>query len=319
MGASSSYVRLEFSRARGKFVSLLQIQNAEEVSPRERKPPWLKVRLPSGENYFELKRLVRDAGLHTVCESASCPNMGECWSRRSLTIMILGGVCTRSCGFCDVPTGRPQGLDLDEPLRVAEALSKLSLRHTVITSVNRDELPDGGASVWADTIRAVRARCPQMTIEVLIPDFKGSESALATVLAARPDILAHNVETVPRLYRAVRPQADYAQSLEVIERAKEAGFRTKSSLMLGLGESIFEVRQVLVDLRAVGCDGLTLGQYLRPSPCHLPIQRYVGPEEFRDLRVEALALGFTHVASGPLVRSSYHADEQADGRAVGES
>jgi lipoyl synthase len=300
-------------------VTLVQIDASRPEAPgRPRKPPWLKVRLPQGETYFELKRLAREQNLHTVCESASCPNIGECWSRRSLTIMILGGVCTRSCGFCDVPTGRPAGLDLDEPQRVAEALARLDLRHTVITSVNRDELPDGGAGVWAATIRAVRERCPSTAIEVLIPDFKGDESALSTVLEAGPDILAHNVETVPRLYRKVRPQADYAQSLEVLERAKRAGFSTKSSLMLGLGETLSEVREVLVDLRAVRCDGLTLGQYLRPSPGHLPVERFVTPEEFGELRSFALGLGFGHVASGPLVRSSYHADEQAEGKVVGE-
>jgi lipoyl synthase len=301
------------------LATLLQIGTQEAPRARQPKPPWLKVRLPQGEAYQGLKRLVREQGLHTVCESASCPNIGECWSRRSLTIMILGDVCTRSCGFCDVSTGRPPTLDLDEPRRVAEALSRLDLRHTVITSVNRDELLDGGASVWAETVRAVRASCPGMSIEVLIPDFKGSESALRTVLDAGPDILAHNVETVPRLYRTVRPQADYAQSLELIERAALAGFRTKSSLMLGLGETLAEVRAVLEDLRAAGCEGLTLGQYLRPSECHLPVERFVAPEEFRLLRLYAHELGFTHVASGPLVRSSYHADEQAEGRTVGES
>lgn len=324
-------------------MTLLQIQNQEDLlaspvrqpmhgcsggsdghaalapSMRQPKPPWLKVRLPGGDTYFELKRLVREQNLHTVCESASCPNIGECWSRRSLTIMILGGVCTRSCGFCDVPTGRPVGLDLEEPARVAEALSRLDLRHTVITSVNRDELPDGGSGVWAETVLAARAASPAMTIEVLIPDFKGSHSALQTVLDARPDIVAHNLETVPRLYRQVRPQADYAQSLELLERAKAAGFSTKSSLMLGLGESLAEVREVLRDLRAVRCDGLTLGQYLRPSSAHLPVVRFVPPEEFRELRLHALDLGFVHVASGPLVRSSYHADEQAQGHAVGET
>jgi lipoic acid synthetase len=299
-------------------VTLIQIEEPRPApAGRQPKPPWLKVRLPQGEAYFELKRLVREQSLHTVCESASCPNIGECWARRSLTIMILGGVCTRSCGFCDVPTGRPLDLDLEEPARVAEALSRLTLRHAVLTSVNRDELPDGGAAVWAATIRAVRARCPSTRIEVLIPDFKGSASALRTVLDAGPDILAHNLETVPRLYRRVRPQADYAQSLELLERAKASGFATKSSLMLGLGETLPEVRSVLRDLRAVRCDGLTLGQYLRPSPRHLPVERFVPPGEFLALRAYALDLGFTHVASGPLVRSSYHADEQAEGKLVG--
>jgi lipoic acid synthetase len=272
--------------------------------------PWLKVKLPQGENYFELKQLVRDKRLHTVCESASCPNIGECWNRKTATFMIMGDVCTRSCGFCDVKTGRPTGLDVGEPARVAEAVNILGLRHAVITSVNRDELPDGGAAIWAATIRQVKALNPGCTVEALIPDFEGVEASLLAVLAAKPDVLAHNTETVPRLYRAVRPQAKYPRSLELLRRAKQRGFITKSGVMVGLGEEWAEVRQVMSDLYAVGCDILTIGQYLQPSRQHLPVQRFYTPEEFRQLRQDGLTAGFRHVEAGPLVRSSYHADEQ---------
>lgn len=272
--------------------------------------PWLKVKLPHGENYFELKQLVRQKRLHTVCESASCPNIGECWNQRTATFMILGDICTRSCGFCDVKTGRPLGLDREEPRRVAEAVQALGLKHAVITSVNRDELPDGGASVWAETIRQVKVQNPRCTVEALIPDFEGLEEALLTVLDAKPDILAHNTETVSRLYRTVRPQAKYPRSLEVLQRAKRHGFVTKSGIMVGLGEEWEELRQVMQDLHDVECDILTIGQYLQPSRQHLPVLRIYTPEEFRQLRQEALALGFRHVESGPLVRSSYHAGEQ---------
>jgi len=272
--------------------------------------PWLKVKLPHGENYFDLKQLVRQKRLHTVCESASCPNIGECWNQRTATFMILGDICTRSCGFCDVKTGRPLGLDREEPRRVAAAVQALGLQHAVITSVNRDELPDGGASVWAETIRQVKVQNPRCTVEALIPDFEGLEEALLTVLDAKPDILAHNTETVPRLYRTVRPQAKYPRSLEVLQRAKRHGFVTKSGIMVGLGEEWEELRQVMQDLHDVACDILTIGQYLQPSRQHLPILRIYTPEEFRQLRQEALALGFRHVESGPLVRSSYHAGEQ---------
>ena len=272
--------------------------------------PWLKVKLPQGENYFALKQLVRDKRLHTVCESASCPNIGECWNQRTATFMILGDICTRSCGFCDVKTGRPLGLDREEPQRVAEAVKVLGLTHAVITSVNRDELADGGASVWAETIRQVKAQNPRCTVEALIPDFEGSEKALLTVLDAKPGILAHNTETVPRLYRTVRPQAKYPRSLEVLQRAKQHRFVTKSGIMVGLGEEWEELWQVMQDLHDVECDILTIGQYLQPSRWHLAVRRIYTPEEFRQLRQEALALGFRHVESGPLVRSSYHAGEQ---------
>jgi lipoyl synthase len=272
--------------------------------------PWLKVKLPHGENYFELKQLVREKRLHTVCESASCPNIGECWNQKTATFMILGDVCTRSCGFCDVKTGRPLGLDREEPARVAEAVRMLSLKHAVITSVNRDELPDGGAAIWAETIRQVKAQNPACTVEALIPDFEGLEASLMTVLEAKPDILAHNTETVPRLYRTVRPQAKYPRSLELLQRAKKQGFVTKSGLMVGLGEEWEELCQVMQDLCAVHCDILTVGQYLQPSRRHLAVLRIYTPEEFQQLRQAGLALGFRHVEAGPLVRSSYHAGEQ---------
>jgi lipoic acid synthetase len=272
--------------------------------------PWLKVKLPHGENYFELKQLVREQRLHTVCESASCPNIGECWNQKTATFMILGDICTRSCGFCDVKTGRPLGLDHEEPARVAAAVRTLGLMHAVITSVNRDELPDGGAAVWAATIRHVKTLNPACTVEALIPDFEGLEESLATVLEAKPDILAHNTETVPRLYRTVRPQAKDPRSLELLQRARQQGFITKSGLMVGLGEAWEELHQVMQDLCTVHCDILTIGQYLQPSRRHLPVRRIYTPEEFQQLRQDGLAFGFRHVEAGPLVRSSYHAGEQ---------
>jgi len=277
-----------------------------------RHPPWIRARLPSREVYFDVRRLVHEQKLHTVCESASCPNIGECWSRRALTIMILGDICTRSCRFCDVPTGRPLPPDPDEPRRVGETLAALGLSHTVITCVDRDDLPDGGAAHWAETIRQVKAHCPDMTLEVLTGDFKGKTDDVDTVLAAEPDVFAHNLETVPRLSREVRVQASYPRSYKVLEHAKKRGAITKTGLMLGLGETLDEVRQVLDETRAIGVDILTLGQYLRPSRQHLEVARYVEPREFDELKTEALALGFPHVESGPLVRSSYHADGQRD-------
>jgi lipoic acid synthetase len=282
-----------------------------------RRPDWLRVRLPGGPNYQELKGLMRNLDLHTVCEEAHCPNIGECWEARTATFMILGDTCTRACGFCAVKTGRPLTLDLGEPVRVAEAIERMGLRHAVITSVNRDELEDGGAGIFAGTIRQVRKRSPECSIEVLIPDFMGSEEALAKVMRARPDILNHNIETVPRLYPQVRPKARYPRSLEVLQRAKrlDATVFTKSGIMLGLGEEREEVLQVFRDLRAHDVEILTVGQYLRPSLNHLPIVRYVTPEEFADLKREALAMGFRHVESGPLVRSSYHAASQIPSRA----
>ena len=276
-----------------------------------RKPTWLKVKLPAGPGYTRLRTLVDEHHLHTVCESARCPNLGECWGRGTATVMILGDVCTRSCGFCHIATGRPPVLDLDEPRRVAQAAAKLHLKHMVITSVNRDELADGGSAIWADTIRAIRQASPTTRIEVLIPDFCGHWVDLDRVLAAKPDILNHNMETVASQYTRVRPQAKYARSLELLRRAKDQGFTTKTGLMLGIGEQPDELLQALKDIRAADVDILTLGQYLQPTRDHLPIDRWVTPEEFARWKTLGLGLGFTVVESGPLVRSSYHADEQA--------
>ena len=288
---------------------------AGDAPPAERlppKPPWIRMKMPVGEVFFDLKKRVAELGLHTVCESASCPNIGECWNRQSLTIMILGGICTRSCQFCDVPTGKPAPADPDEPARVATILAELGLRHTVITCVDRDDIKDGGAAHWAATIRAVKAKSPEMVLEVLTGDFKGDTGAVDTVLAAGPDVFAHNLETVPRLSRQVRVQASYARSYAVLRHAKARGAITKTGLMLGLGEELDEVRAVLRELREIGVDILTLGQYLRPSRHHLDVARFVHPDEFAALKTEALALGFPHVESGPMVRSSYHADGQRD-------
>ncbi|MBS1995354.1 MAG: lipoyl synthase [Cyanobacteria bacterium SZAS LIN-2] len=276
------------------------------------KPDWLKVRLPTGEPYWRVKNLMDEHDLHTVCESAACPNRGECWSRGTATFMILGNICTRSCGFCNVITGKPTELDLDEPARVASAVAKLSLKYAVITSVNRDEIKDGGASVWAETIKQVRAVSPETKIEVLIPDFCGNWDALQTVMEARPDVLNHNIETVPRLYLTVRPQGRYERSLELLLRAKEFGLTTKSGLMLGLGEEDEEVMAVLKDWRKSKVDLITLGQYMQPTDNHLPVARFVHPDRFKQFEVEGLAMGFAGVFSGPLVRSSYHAEEQAE-------
>jgi lipoic acid synthetase len=277
-----------------------------------RKPNWLRAKIPGGPVYQQTTRIVHEHKLHTVCESAQCPNLGECWSRKTATIMILGNICTRSCGFCAVQTGRPTELDRDEPRRVAEAIRLMGLRHAVITSVARDELLDGGAAIWAETIRAVREENPGTAIEVLIPDFKGRWQDLDTVLAAKPDILNHNVETVSRLHKVVRPQAKYDRSLELLRRAKQAGFVTKSGLMLGIGETDAEIEATLRDMAAEKMDILTLGQYLRPSAQHLPLFRWVTPEDFVRWKQFSLGLGFRVVESGPLVRSSYHADEQSD-------
>ena len=281
------------------------------------RPPWLKVRFPAGENYERLRVLMRDQELHTVCEEAHCPNIGDCWNRGTATFMILGDTCTRSCGFCAVKTGRPGTVDLGEPRRVALAIQRMGLRHAVITSVNRDELADGGSNIFAETIRWTRKLSPEVTIEVLIPDFKGVWSALQNVLDAHPEILNHNTETVPRLYSTVRPQGNYQRSLELFRQARQMdpGALTKSGLMVGLGETEAELIAVFRDLRDVGVEILTVGQYLRPSPDHLPVVRYWTPEEFASLKQTALALGFRHVESGPLVRSSYHAEEQVRGAA----
>ncbi|MBI4535345.1 MAG: lipoyl synthase [Ignavibacteriae bacterium] len=279
-----------------------------EENPRPPRPEWLKVKIPSGEGFSRLKNLIGRNQLHTVCEEARCPNMAECWNAGTATFMILGDICTRSCGFCAVKTGRPQGLDLEEPYRVAEAIKVMNVKHAVITSVNRDELPDGGAAIFAETIRQARIVNPGITIEVLIPDFRGVWWALDIVMEAKPEILNHNTETVPRLYQRVRPQAKYERSIELVRRAKEGGMITKSGLMLGLGETIDEVLEVMEDLRKQCCDILTLGQYLQPTKDHLPVERFVHPEEFRMLKREGMEMGFRHVESGPLVRSSYHAE-----------
>jgi lipoic acid synthetase len=280
------------------------------------RPDWLRVRFPTGPNYLELKDIIRSRTLHTVCEEAHCPNIGECWENRTATFMILGRVCTRACRFCAIATGVPVGVDEDEPERVAEAVEQMGLQHAVVTSVARDDRPDGGARVFADTIRAIRRRIPSCTVEVLIPDFEGSRESLQIVMDAQPDILNHNLETVRRLQRRVRAKAFYERTLEVLQRAKEmqkemqpSGL-TKSGIMLGLGETRDEIGETLGDLRAVDCDIVTIGQYLRPSEFHLPIARYVTPAEFAELKVEGMTLGFRHVESGPLVRSSYHAHEQ---------
>jgi lipoic acid synthetase len=276
-----------------------------------RKPTWLRAKLPSGPGYAAVRKLADDNQLHTVCQSAQCPNLGECWSRGTATVMILGNICTRSCNFCAIQTGRPTELDLGEPARVAEAVAKMRLRHCVITSVARDELADGGASVWAATIRAVRHRNPHTAIEVLVPDFKGKFEDVDTVLAAKPDIFNHNVETVERLQKPVRVQARYDRSRSVLRHAKSRGFTTKTGIMLGLGEEQHEIEQTLRDIAADQTNILTLGQYLQPTPQHLPVNRWVTPEEFKRWKEFGLGLGLGVVESGPLVRSSYHADEQS--------
>ncbi|MGZ4817400.1 MAG: lipoyl synthase [Terriglobales bacterium] len=291
-----------------------------EVGPRrpQPKPEWLKARAPMGENYHSLKKLARGLGLHTVCESAQCPNIGECWNHQTATFMLLGDICTRRCGFCAVPKGHPGPIDFGEPRRVAEAVETLGLKYAVVTSVNRDDDNLGGARVFAMTIEEIRRVSPDCTIEVLIPDFQGHDDCLETVLAARPDILNHNTETVPRLYRVARSGARYERTLRLLKRSKQISPSTvsKSGLMVGLGETTEELLQVFRDLAESQVDILTVGQYLRPSRDHLPIARIARPEEFRFLKEEALKIGFRHVESGPLVRSSYHAHEQAESTGI---
>lgn len=284
----------------------------EPTAARPRLPSWIRAKFPGGPNYLRLKSLMREEGLHTVCEEARCPNVGECWETGTATFMILGDTCTRACRYCAVKTGRPGVLDLGEPDRVARAVQQMGLRHAVVTSVDRDDLPDGGAQIFAAAIRRIRALVPGCNVEVLIPDFKGMEEPLATVMAARPDILNHNTETVPRLYRKARPGGRYAWAIELLARAKEMEPEgiTKSGVMVGLGETWDELMQTMDDLRAVRCDVLTIGQYLRPGPEYLPVERFYTPEEFAQLKEEGLARGFGHVESGPLVRSSYHAERQ---------
>jgi lipoyl synthase len=291
---------------------LIQIEVGPPV--RQPKPEWLKARAPVGDNFHQLKKLARGLGLHTVCESAQCPNIGECWNHRTATFMLLGDICTRRCGFCAVPKGKPQAIDYEEPGRVAEAVATLGIKHAVVTSVNRDDDNVGGARIFAETIREIRRLAPGCRVEVLIPDFQGLEEPLRIVLDANPDVLNHNTETVPRLYRAVRSGARYQRTLDLLANAKKfsPGMVTKSGVMVGLGESAEELIEVFRDLGERGVDILTVGQYLRPSRDHLPIARFYTPDEFRMLKDEALAFGFHHVESGPLVRSSYHAHEQAD-------
>jgi lipoic acid synthetase len=290
------------SRGRGASNAVVPIDRA--------RPEWLKVRLPTGPTYENLRRLMRSKELHTVCEEAHCPNMAECWGAGTATFMILGDTCTRSCGFCAVKTGRPGVVDAEEPRRVGEAVAQMALGHAVVTSVNRDELPDGGAEIFAETIREIRRQSPGTTVEVLIPDFVGRPESLDAVLAARPEILNHNVETVPRLYPRVRPQARYERSLTVLHRTKQRApdLVCKSGIMVGLGETREEVVATMRDIASQGTDILTVGQYLRPSPVHLPIERYWEPSEFDDLREAGMTMGFRHVEAGPLVRSSYHAE-----------
>jgi lipoic acid synthetase len=283
-------------------------ERPREQGQKSPRPEWLKVRAPGGETYANLKKMMRSKTLHTVCEEAHCPNIGECWGRGTATFLILGDICTRSCGFCAIKTGRPQPVDPEEPLKVALAVQQMGISHVVITSVNRDELPDQGSTIWAKTIEEVRRLNPKVSIEVLIPDFKGDLNCLQRVLDAKPNILNHNVETVPRLYRTVRPQAKYERSLRVLQYSKEQGFITKTGIMVGIGETFDEVVQVMKDLRQIDVDIFTIGQYLQPTPAHLPVDRFVTPEEFKQYKLIGIELGFRHVESGPLVRSSYHAE-----------
>jgi lipoic acid synthetase len=300
---------------------VIALTPAASAQPRLPKPEWLKVRAPGSPSYTRLKGLMRGLNLHTVCEEAQCPNIGECWSHGTATFMILGDVCTRACSYCAVSHGRPAEVDTAEPVRVADAIRTLDLHYVVITSVDRDDLPDGGAAIFAETIRETRARLTGCRIEVLIPDFQGNEAALRTVLDARPDILNHNTETVPRLYRMARSGGRYARTLELLDRSRRYApdIPTKTGLMVGLGEEREEIITTLEDLRGAGCEILTIGQYLRPSAAHSPMVRYYHPDEFASLKEAALALGFVHVESGPLVRSSYHAHETADAYAEAAS
>lgn len=291
------------------FKEIVELNKGENNIKR---PEWLKVKLPMGENYSDVKNLMRSSKLNTVCEEARCPNIAECWNRRTATFMILGDICTRSCGFCNIKVGMPTELDLDEPKRVANAVENLKLKHVVITSVNRDELRDGGASIFSETVRLIREKMNSTTIEILIPDFKGEEEAFEIIMKNPPDILNHNIETVPRLYHAVRPQAKYSRSLELIKWFTEKGLNIKSGLMVGIGEQPNEVLETMRDLKTHGCNILTIGQYLQPTKNHLPVDRFVHPDEFQLYKEEGMKMGFKVVESSPLVRSSYHADEQAE-------
>jgi lipoyl synthase len=299
--------------------TLYQIMGRHRAEPLpERKPSWLKVKAPGGENYVRLKGLMKELDLHTVCEEAHCPNVGECWQHGTATFMILGDVCTRNCGYCAVSHGRPPKYDIDEPNRVASAIAQMNLQHAVITSVDRDDLPDFGAYIFAETIRQIHQRLPGCSVEVLVPDFQGNEESIRAVLAAAPEIYNHNTETVPRLYKRARPGGRYERVMQIFRFAKQVApqIPTKTGIILGLGETKEEVLAVMRDLRAVDVDILTLGQYLRPSDGHLPLDRYYTPEEFRELRDAGMAMGFRHVEAGPLVRSSYHAWEQVQAAGV---
>jgi lipoic acid synthetase len=287
-----------------------QVPESISVNPTQRKKPdWLRVKLPIGENYKHVRQLVDQHKLHTICESGNCPNMGECWGAGTATFMILGNVCTRSCGFCSVATGRPEAVDWDEPQRVAEAILLMKVKHAVITSVDRDELSDGGSIIWQNTIKAVKALSPSTTLETLIPDFKGKKVDIDRIVEAAPEVVSHNIETVERLTRQVRVQAKYWRSMEVIRTLKEGGMRTKSGIMLGLGEAKEEVVQTLQDLKDNGCDVVTIGQYLQPTKKHLPVVRFVHPDEFASYREIGYQIGLDYVESGPLVRSSYHSEK----------
>lgn len=287
---------------------MLELPIVDKAEPRPRKPDWLRVKLPIGENYRHVRRLVDEYQLHTICQSGNCPNMGECWGAGTATFMILGNTCTRSCSFCAVKTGRPPEYDTDEPRRVAEAIRLMQVKHAVITSVNRDELPDRGAEIWHQTVRAVKEISPETTIETLIPDVKATWSALERMISGGQEVVSHNMETVERLYRKVRPQAKYSRSLEQIQRTKAYGKRTKSGIMVGLGETEEEVLQTMDDLLAHGCDVVTIGQYLQPTKMHLEVAEFIHPDQFARYKEAGLAKGIPFVESGPLVRSSYHAE-----------
>ena len=292
------------------FIPLDRLRSSSSPIGRPRLPSWFKVEATTGPDYLDIKQTMERLNLHTICEEARCPNRWECWNSRTATFLILGDICTRRCHYCSVETGRPLAVDHEEPRRVAEAVQALGLRHAVITSVNRDELADGGAAVFAETIRQTRGLSPGCTIEVLIPDFEGNEDALAVVCAEKPEILNHNIETVRRLFPSIRPQGKYQRSIELLGQAKRRQMTTKSGLILGMGETLDEAREVMRDLRTVECDIITIGQYLQPTREHLPVARFYDPVEFATLKEEGLGMGFRHVESGPLVRSSYHAGQQ---------
>lgn len=306
-----SFIPLSQLRSSSSDLPKANDHQSSAFSSSRRLPPWFKVEAKTGPDYLDIKQTLGRLKLHTICEEACCPNRWECWNSRTATFLILGDTCTRRCHYCSVETGRPQPIDLEEPGRVAAAVQVLSLHHAVITSVNRDELEDGGAAMFAQTIRQTRQLSPGCTIEVLIPDFEGNEAALAAVCSEKPEILNHNIETVRRLFPAIRPQGKYQRSIELLRNAKQLGMRTKSGLILGMGETMGEAREVMRDLRSVGCDIITIGQYLQPTRQHLPVARFYDPSEFALLKEEGMAMGFSHVESGPLVRSSYHAEKQA--------